>query len=77
MPRTRPEVNPKISVPKKKLGAKGVGSVGVSLARGMCVSRGGEVKGVDGIFLRREEKRALGGWEKVNVKLFKKITLEC
>jgi len=25
MPRTRPEVNPKIFVPKKKLGAKGVG----------------------------------------------------
>ncbi len=52
MPRTRPEVNPKISVPKKKLGAKGVGSVGVSLARGMYVSRGGEVKRIDGIFSR-------------------------
>ena len=32
MSRTRPEVNPQISVPQKKLGAKGVGSVGVSLA---------------------------------------------
>ena len=66
MPRTRPEVNPKISVPQKKLGAKGVGSVGVSLARGMYVSRGGEVKRVDGIFSRREEKRALVGWDMVN-----------
>ena len=59
MPRTRPEVNPKISVPKKKLGAKGVGSVGVSLARGKYAFGDGEVKRVDGIFSRREEKRAL------------------
>ena len=34
MPQTRPEVNPKISVPKKKSGAKTVGFVGASLARG-------------------------------------------
>jgi hypothetical protein len=34
MPRTRPEVTPKISVLKKKLGTKAVGFVGVSLARG-------------------------------------------
>ena len=40
MPRTRPEVNPKISVPKKKLGAKGVGSGDVRFGDG-------EVKEVD------------------------------
>ena len=34
MPQTRPEVNPKSFVPKKKLGAKTVGFVGASLARG-------------------------------------------
>lgn len=34
MPQTRPEVNPKSFVPKKKLGAKTVGFVGASLAGG-------------------------------------------
>jgi len=50
MPRTRPEVNPKISVPKKKLGAKGVGSVGVSLARGKYFFGMGRSRGLMGFF---------------------------
>jgi hypothetical protein len=61
MPRTRPEVNPKISVPKKKLVTKAVGSVGVSLARGKYAFGDGEVKGFGGIFSRRGEKRTLMG----------------
>jgi len=50
MPQTRPEVNPKISVPKKKLGAKGVGSVGVSLARGKYGFDLGRSRGLLGFF---------------------------
>ena len=50
MPRTRPEVKPKISVPQKKLGAKGVGSVGVSLARGKYDSGTGRSRGLMGFF---------------------------
>jgi len=50
MPRTRPEVNPKISVPKKKLGAKTVGFVGASLARGKYGFDLGRSRGLLGIF---------------------------
>ena len=50
MPQTRPEVNPKISVPKKKLGAKGVGSVGASLARGKYDSGPERSSGLLGFF---------------------------
>jgi hypothetical protein len=59
MPQTRPEVNPKSFVPKKKLGAKTVGVVGASLARGKYAFGDGEVKGFIWFFSRREEKRGL------------------
>jgi len=50
MPQTRPEVNPKISVPKKKLGAKTVGFVGASLARRMYGFDTGRSRGLLGFF---------------------------
>ncbi len=66
MPQTRPEVNPKISVPKKKLGAKTVGFVGASLARGKYGFGTGRSRG----FYSGEEKKGLwGGWENYNNQL--------
>jgi len=50
MPQTRPEVNPKSFVPKKKLGAKTVGSVGASLARGKYGFDLGRSRGLLGFF---------------------------
>ena len=58
MPQTRPEVNPKISVPKKKLGAKSVGFVGASLARGKYGFGTGRSRG---FCYREEEKGRWGG----------------
>ena len=63
MPQTRPEVNPKISVPKKKLGAKTVGFVGASLARGKYGFDLGRSRG----FYSGEEKIGRWGkWENIN-----------
>ena len=45
LPQTRPEVNPKSFVPKKKVGAKAVGFVGASFARGMYGFGTGRSKG--------------------------------
>jgi len=63
MPQTRPEVNPKSFVPKKKLGAKTVGFVGASLARGKY----GFDLGRSRAFYSGEEKKGhWGEWENVN-----------
>ena len=57
MPQTRPEVNPKSFVPKKKLGAKTVGFVGASLARGKYGFDTGRSRGLLGFFHGGEEER--------------------
>jgi len=57
MPQTRPEVNPKSFVPKKKLRIKTVGFVGASLARGKY---GFDLGRSRGFYSGEEEKRALG-----------------
>jgi len=62
MPQTRPEVNPKSFVPKKKLGAKTVGFVGASLARGKY----GFDLGWSSDFYSGEEKKGRRGGENVN-----------
>jgi len=67
MPRTRPEVKPKISIPKKKLGAKGVGSVGVSLARRMYGLVTGRSRGLMGFFRGGRRNGRWAGWENVNM----------
>jgi len=63
MPQTRPEVNPKSFVPKKKLGAKTVGFVGASLARGKYGFDLGRSRG----FYSGEDKNGRWGrWMNVN-----------
>mgnify|MGYP000951250108 CR=1 FL=1 len=57
MPQTRPEVNPKSFVPKKKLGAKTVGFVGASLVGGDYTPPGWEVKN---FFVGRRRKMGIG-----------------
>jgi hypothetical protein len=61
----------------KKLRTKGVGSVGVSLARGKYAFGDGEVKRVDGIFSRREEKRGLARMGETNRSLFLYVIRNC
>ena len=63
MPQTRPEVNPKSFVPKKKLGAKTVGFVGASLARGKYGFGTGRSRG---FYSGEEKKGRWGGWENMN-----------
>ena len=63
MPQTRPEVNPKSFVPKKKLGAKTVGFVGASLARGKY---GFDLGRSSDFYSEEEKKNRWGGWVKMN-----------
>ena len=63
MPQTRPEVNPKSFVPKKKLGAKTVGFVGASLARGKY---GFDLGRSSGFCYGEEKIGRWGGWKAVN-----------
>ena len=62
MPQTRPEVNPKSFVPKKKLGAKTVGFVGASLARGMYGFDTGRSRGLLGFFHGGKRNGRWEGW---------------
>ena len=70
MPQTRPEVNPKSFVPKKKLGAKTVGFVGASLARGKYGFDLGRSRGLLGFFHGGKRNGDWGGWENVNSELY-------